>query len=127
MEQADIKPTLDAPVSGAKLEALLTRTTRVLHEETEITRANRFESAKDVLMRKERCFYELTIAMLQPGAKQTLAERPEILNHLRQAITENAAVLASKASAVKGVVDLLAEAAREEESDGTYGHAYGTV
>ncbi len=69
---------------------------------------------------KSRCLYELTMLFRSTDPKELATVHIEQMHHLKDKLAVNARRVEAHLHAVRAVADLLKNAAREADGDGTY-------
>ncbi len=106
----------DAPILSNILDVLLA----CLREETEAVRRSLAFDLKGSNAMKSRLLYELSRASRGVDAGRLQAGGKEKLLLLKAELGRNAQIVGAHLSAVKEIADLMIDAAKKEEADGTY-------
>ena len=69
---------------------------------------------------KSRCLYEMTTLLKNTCVQDIRPEHQTLLNSVQQKLSLNKRKLETHMEAVRGIADLLKDAARSAEDDGTY-------
>lgn len=118
--QRKVKMTKTDKAANTTLINLLRRATAVMDEETQLLTASPSSDVSDLVARKNRYLFELSIAMedvvLGPQDLEALSE----LKKLKEAADKNERRLAVQINASKEIVDILGNLAQASSKDGTY-------
>ena len=71
-------------------------------------------------VQKSRCLYELTMLMKDPGAENMPQSFVGQMKGLKEKLNLNARKVKAHMEAVRGVADILRNAVRDADADGTY-------
>jgi len=105
------------PVS---LSTIIGRIEEAVEEETVGLKTDRTFDIKSSNARKSRYLYELTRAMKGMGAHDIPADQKAGIRRLRETLARNEAAIRAHMSAVNEVANLMQDAIRRAENDGTY-------
>lgn len=105
------------PVS---LSTIIGRIEETVEAETHGLKTDRQFDLQSSNARKSRYLYELTRAMKGIGEADFLNEHRDGIRRLRDTLSKNAAVIRAHLDAVNEVANLMQDAIRHAETDGTY-------
>lgn len=98
------------------------RVKSVIDEDTQFLKSGDLTDVAKYSERKNRSLIELNRALKMMPQDQSASERLEIyLKPLRVKLAENADLLSARLNAIREVSDLIAQAIKDAQSDGTYG------
>ena len=97
------------------------RVKSVIDEDTQFLRSGNLVDVAKFSERKNRCLIELNRALSMVPRDQGSHERLAIyLEPLRTTLAENSDLLSARLNAIREVADLIAQAIKDAQSDGTY-------
>lgn len=106
--------------ANTTLISLLRRASAVIHEETQLLAEKPNANVSELVARKNRYLFELSVAMedvvLGPRDREVLME----LKRLKAAADQNERALAVQINAAKEIVNILGNLAEANTKDGTY-------
>lgn len=114
-----------AAFSGTSLDRALMALLIVVEEETDILLQNALVQHGKFVERKNLALRELIMIQRAQSGAQGGAESLAVLSRLRSALEQNGHMLRLHMRAVTDVSDIIVEAMREADSDGTYSRGKG--
>ena len=111
---------LVAQMARERLMVAMDRAEAVVREETGILRDGNAVNFTDFGLRKSQQLLELSRAWSAAALVRGTPDLAEAGQRLRTALEENASLLKARIGAVQEVADIVADALRAAESDGTY-------
>lgn len=106
--------------ANGTLSAVIARVEEAIEAETRAIRTDRNFDIRASNARKSRYLYELTRALKNTDAQTLAAEHREAIQRLRNKLARNEAVIRAHMNALSEVADLIQNAIRNAEADGTY-------
>jgi hypothetical protein len=121
---AALSPPLERTSAGTALKSAVARLIQLLDRETAALRRREPVDMDDLCNRKNQALLELSRISPRFDRDAIDSELRSMLAQLRDKLGENRSVLTLHLQAVQEVAEILANAIRDAESDGTYsGHA----